>query len=173
MSSSRKKAVRGQKSGDKNKPTSKAAGPSRPAGAIPQAQVIARHGLETVTRQGKGFSPGELERAELPVGLARDWGARVDHRRRSALDANVSTLKAWNSHRPVVEPRGEVQKVEAELEKVAEKIEEGAKEAEEVVVKAGREVEREAKKVEKDAAKAEKKVREKARPRARPKKKKT
>lgn len=170
LSSSRKKAVRGQREGVKAKAAKKAAGPSRPAGAVPKAQVVARHGLDTVTRLGRGFSLGELEGAGLPEGLAREWEVRVDYRRRSVLDENVSALKVWSSHRPAVKERGEVQKVEAELEKVAEEIEEGAKEAAEIVVKAGREVEKEAKKVEKGAAKAEKKVRDKAKPRAKSKK---
>jgi ribosomal protein L13E len=57
--------------------------------------VVARHGTETVEREGRGFSKGELSGAEFPLILAARWRVPVDLRRRSALRANVSALKKW------------------------------------------------------------------------------
>lgn len=67
----------------------------RPVGRVPTAMVVARHGVETVEREGRGFSKGELSGAELPLVLAVHWKVPVDLRRRSVLKANVSALKKW------------------------------------------------------------------------------
>jgi ribosomal protein L13E len=57
--------------------------------------VVARHGTETVEREGRGFSKGELSGAELPLILTARWKVPVDLRRRSVLRENVSALKKW------------------------------------------------------------------------------
>jgi ribosomal protein L13E len=67
----------------------------KPAGRVPAAMVVARHGTETVEREGRGFSQRELSGAELPLILAARWRVPVDLRRRSVLRANVSALKKW------------------------------------------------------------------------------
>jgi ribosomal protein L13E len=67
----------------------------KPVGRVPAAMVVARRGTETVEREGRGFSKGELSGAELPPLLAADWKVPVDLRRRSVLRANVSALKKW------------------------------------------------------------------------------
>jgi ribosomal protein L13E len=67
----------------------------KPAGRVPIAIVVARHGTETVEREGRGFSKGELSGAELPLLLAARWKVPVDLRRRSVLKENVSALKKW------------------------------------------------------------------------------
>ena len=138
----------------------------RPPGRAPLAMVQARHGTGMITRQGRGFSLGELAGVGLQPGLAAKWGVRVDARRRSVLDGNVGSLKAWHSH------AGAAEKVEGEVRKLGEEMEE-----------AGEEVEREAAVVEKEAVKAEKAVKKEAEkvekaskkkvknPKARPKKK--
>jgi ribosomal protein L13E len=67
----------------------------KPVGRVPTAMVVARRGTETVEREGRGFSKGELSGAELPPLLAARWKVPVDLRRRSVLRANVSALKKW------------------------------------------------------------------------------
>ncbi len=140
--------------------------PKRPAGRVPEAMVSARHGTETVTRPGRGFSLGELSSAGLAPRLASKWGVRVDVRRRSVLDGNVSALKGWESHAaPAKKAEGRVKRVEEELAKVEKEVEKEGEELKEEVVK----VEKAAKK---EVAKAEKAVKAKVeKPRAKPKKK--
>lgn len=142
------------------------AAPTRPTGRIPEAMVSARHGTGLITRPARGFSLGELTGAGMTPRLAIGWGVRVDLRRRSVVDGNVSSLRGWNP-RP-----GTESKVEREAKKV-----------EEEVIEAGEEIEREAvivakgaakvgKEVKREAKKAEEAVKEKVgKPRARPKKK--
>lgn len=139
---------------------------TRPPGKAPEAVVVARHEAGTVTRMGRGFSLGELSGVGLAPRTATVWGVRVDHRRRSVLEGNVSSLKTWHAH------HGTAAKVGTEAKKLGE-----------VLEKAGREVEKEAatlekeaiivgKKVKKEAKKAEEAVKEKVeKPKARPKKK--
>lgn len=135
----------------------KKAVPQRPSGHVPTAMVTARHGLGTTTRAGRGFSLGELSGGGLPPGLAAKWGVRIDLRRRSVLDGNVSSLRAWNKKGAGAKIEREAKRVEGELEKVGKEVEEEAVEVEKEVVKG--------------VAKAEKAVKRKVeRPKARPKK---
>ncbi len=153
---------KGKKS--ETKPAAKPAkeGPKRPSGRVPMAMVSSRHGTDTVTRLGRGFSFGELAGAGLAPRLASKWGVSVDLRRRSVLEHNVSSLKSWGGHAaPAKKREGRVKKVEEELEKV----EEGVKKE---VAEVKEEVEKVEKEVKTEAAKAEKAVRRRA---AKPKKK--
>ncbi|MDV3292715.1 MAG: hypothetical protein LYZ70_00410 [Nitrososphaerales archaeon] len=68
---------------------------ARPRGADPTAMVSSRRGQEMVERQGRGFSIGELEGADLPLALARRWKLPMDLRRRSVLGWNIGSLKKW------------------------------------------------------------------------------
>lgn len=170
-----KRAAMRKERGPRQKTGSKEA-EKRPTGRAPAAMVVARHGEGAVTRPGRGYSLGELSNAVLAPRLASKWGVRVDIRRRSVLDGNVSLLRNWQSH-PGAKSRveGEVKKIEEELEKVGREVEKEA-------VKAGREVKKEAaevkeevakveEEVKKEGAKAEKAVKAKTKPKAKPKKK--
>ena len=116
----------------------------RPKGRPPVALVSARHGIGVVSREGRGFSLGELSGAGLAPAVAPRWGLRVDIRRRSVVEENVDSLKAWAAH-PSEEARlkGEAKKAEEKLVEAGEEVERGAvkvaKEAEGVVKKAGKE----------------------------------
>jgi len=46
-------------------------------------------------RVGRGFSLGELAKAELNVGEARHMGVPVDLARRTAHEENVERLREW------------------------------------------------------------------------------
>jgi ribosomal protein L13E len=139
----------------------------RPSGRVPQAMVTARHGTGTITRQAKGFSPGELAGGGLHPSLAAKWGVRVDGRRRSTLEGNVTALRSWHSS-------GAKMAVEREAKAVEEELKGAGKEVEREVVVAAREVVKAEKAVKKEAKRAEKAVKEKVeRPKARPKKKKS
>ena len=140
MSSRAKKA----KENKKTEPV-KRVKPVRPPGKPPEAMVTSRHGTEFVTRQGRGYSMGELSGAGLSRKLAFNWGLRLDPRRRSVVDGNVLSLKSWNSHPGVTK-----------------KTEGVAKEIEEEIEKVGRGVKKEAVRVEKEAQKVEHEVREEA-----------
>ena len=120
------------------------ASPGKPSGRAPLATVETRHGTEMITRPGRGFSLGELSGGGLTPNLAARWGLRIDVRRRSVLDGNVSSLKAWHA-------TGAVAKVERE-----------AKEAEEALEKVGKEIKKEVVAVEKEAVKAEKVIKKEA-----------
>ncbi|BDC18585.1 50S ribosomal protein L13e [Acidianus sp. HS-5] len=47
------------------------------------------------TREGKGFSVGELKAVNLTPGKARKLGLRVDKRRKSVHQENVDSLKKY------------------------------------------------------------------------------
>ncbi len=109
-------------------------GPKRPAGRVPEAMVSSRNGTEMVTRQGRGFSLGELSGAGLARRMASEWGVRVDVRRRSVLDGNVSALRRWKVHpAPQRKPEGGVKKVEEGLVKVEKAAKKRAAKAEKAV----------------------------------------
>jgi ribosomal protein L13E len=76
------------------RPKAKAAGQ---VGRAPFATVLARHRGGTISRHGRGFSFGELSSAGLSAATAARWGARVDYRRGSVVEGNVSALKVWAS----------------------------------------------------------------------------
>jgi len=138
----------------------------KPSGRVPEAMVAARHGTGMVTRAGRGFSTGELSGAGLDPRLAARWGARIDLRRRSVLDGNVGSLKAWHSQAGA-KPRvaGEVRKIEEEVEKAGREVKREA-------AAAKKEAARVEKAVKKEVKRAEKAVKEKVeKPKARPKKK--
>ncbi|MDG6901572.1 MAG: ribosomal protein L13e [Nitrososphaerota archaeon] len=137
--------------------------PARPAGRVPDAVVSSRNGTEMVTRVGRGFSFGELAGSGLAPSVATTWGARVDPRRRSVLQGNVDSLKAWASHpRAAVRAEKEAKKVGEELREVAEEVEMEAAVVEKEAVKVEKKVKREVKKAEKVVkAKVEKKAKPK------------
>ena len=100
------------------------------------AKVVARHGIGTVTRTGKGFSLGELAEANIVPRMAWKWGVKLDGRRRSVVQANVTSLKDWGSHVVKAErPAMEVKKVEEEVVKVEKKVRKGVAEVKRETVK--------------------------------------
>jgi len=112
-----------------------------PTGPVPASTVMSRHSGEMVARNSKGFSRGEVNVAGLPFYLARRWRLPMDPRRRSVLEGNVASIKAWAPHASAAKRvEGEVKRLEENLGRVE------------------KEVKREAKKLEKDAVKAEKEV---------------
>jgi large subunit ribosomal protein L13e len=120
---------------------------TKPSAPVPRASVESRHGLDTVTRAGRGFSLGELAGAGVPLGTARKWGVATDVRRRSTVETNVEALRSWAASagkKPAKE--SEVKKVEKEIEEVAKEVEGEAK--------------KEGAKVKKGIKKAEKEVEE-------------
>ena len=124
---------------------------ARPSGRVPTAMVFSRHSSGMLSREGRGFSVGELSEAGVEPRLAAKWGVWVDGRRRSTLAENVSSLKGWHTRRsPAVRVEKETKEVVVELEKVGRKAEEVVAEVEEEVVK----VERKVKKRTKRAGKA-------------------
>ena len=140
MSSRPKKA-----NGKKNTVPVRKAKPVKPSGKAPEPMVTSRHGTKFVTRQGRGFSMGELSGAGLSPNLASNWGLRLDLRRRSVVDSNVLSLRSWSSHPGTVKrAEGVTKEIEEEIEKV------------------GRGVKKEAVKVEKEAEKVEREVKEEA-----------
>lgn len=88
------KRVEGAVHRSAERPRAKAAGP---VGRAPVATVLARHRGGTISRHGRGFSFGELSSAGLSAATAARWGARVDYRRGSVVEANVGALKGWAS----------------------------------------------------------------------------
>jgi len=152
--SSREKKTKGKKKAEPAKVAK--ATPVKPTGKAPEAMITSRHGTGVVTRLGRGFSMAELAGAGLPRTLALKWGLRLDLRRRSVVENNVSSLKSWTSH-PRVERRteGVAREVEEEIEKVGKEVKKGAVKVE----KEAKKVEREAKE---EAVKAEKVVKRKS-----------
>lgn len=135
----------------------------RPLGRAPTAMVTTRHGTGMVSREGRGFSFGELSGAGVAFGHAKDWGLMVDRRRRSVIEGNVNSLKGWSSHRgPAPTAVQGVKKAESLLEAAARDLEKGA-------VEVAEEAEKVVKEVEKETKDAVKRV-EKAKPRPRKKK---
>ncbi|HZW85073.1 MAG TPA: ribosomal protein L13e [Nitrososphaerales archaeon] len=133
-----------------------------PTGRTPFAVVLARHGGDMVSRQGRGFSGGEVMSAGLEFQRASDWGLLVDRRRRSVLQDNVDALKTWASSakpvpskpRPIEKVEKQLEKVEEEVKKEAKTVKKEAKKVEKKVTKAAKEVEKEAEKPLKKKAKA-------------------
>jgi ribosomal protein L13E len=68
---------------------------ARPKGPAPHALVSSRLGGKMIERQGRGFSIGEMEGAELSPAKALGWHLSLDIRRRTVLDGNVLALKKW------------------------------------------------------------------------------
>ena len=97
---------------------------------------MARHGTGIVTRPGKGFSLGELAEANIVPRMAWKWGARLDGRRRSVIQTNVTSLKDWGSHAVKAErPSSEVKKLEEEVVKVERKVKKSAAEVKKEIVR--------------------------------------
>lgn len=139
---------------------------TRPSGRVPEAMVMSRHGTGMISRQGRGFSLAELSGAGIPSRTAAIWGAMIDPRRRSALEGNVSALKAWGAHAgPAVTVGRDAKEVEERVEEVAHEIKVDA----EVMEKEAARAERAAKK---EVRKAERAVKEKVAKKPRPSKKK-
>jgi len=87
----------------------------RPAATMPLAMVSSRHEAEMVTREGRGFSPGETESAQIPGVLVRRWAIPIDVRRGSVLESNVESLKAWFAgarREELAEPKPKSEKTE-------------------------------------------------------------
>jgi len=127
---------------------------ARPTGRVPVATVVARHGTGMVTRSGKGFSLGELAEANIVPRMASKWGARLDGRRRSVVQANVTSLKDWGSHAVKAErPALVIKKVEEEVVKVEKKVKKGAAEVKKEVVKIEAKAKKETTKVERKVKK--------------------
>jgi len=138
--------------------------PRRPVGKPLVAMVSSRNGTEMVEREGRGFSLGELQKAGWEPRLARDWGYRIDSRRRSVLDSNVSALATKSG--AMAAPKKREGEIREDIERVEKAIEKEAEELKEEVVK----VEKAAKK---EVAKAEKVVKAKVeKPKPKPKSKK-
>ena len=137
----------------------------RPAGHIPQAMETARHGVGTITRPGRGFSFGELSGSGLAPGQAASWGVRIDTRRRSVLDGNVSSLRTGHSQGGKTRVEGVVKEAVKEVEMLGGEIEKEAVAVEKEAAKAGKAVKKEGEKVEKAV---KKKVVRKPRPKKKP-----
>ncbi len=138
---------------------------ARPTGRVPEATVTARHETGTITRPGRGFSLGELSGAGMAPRLAARWGVKVDPKRRSVLQGNISSLSGWRSHASA----GAAVKKEAKMAEV--RVEEAAKGAEVAVEVVEREAVQAEKAVKKEAKKAEAAVKRKVEKKPRPKKK--
>jgi ribosomal protein L13E len=138
----------------------------KPTGRPPEAMVMSRHGTGMISRVGKGFSLGELSGADVEPRLASNWGAKIDHRRRSVLEGNVASLKGWRAH------AGTAAALKKDVKVVGEKAEEAVKEVEKGVGAVEKEAAKAGRKAKKEAKKAEVAVKEKVeKPRSRPKKK--
>lgn len=58
--------------------------------------VLRKHGgLDQGTREGRGFSKGELEAVGLDFKTALKLGLRIDKRRRSVHEWNIQILKEY------------------------------------------------------------------------------
>ena len=99
----------------------------------PQATVLVRHERSMQERRGKGFSSGELSGAGMSMLIARSLRVPTDSRRRSTLDGNVSTLKAWYKPAPKKPsvPKTEKPKAEKPAKKKAKKSKKAEKEKKE------------------------------------------
>ena len=154
--SSRKKGVRREEKAEP-KEAGKAK-PVKPSGKAPEPIVTSRHGTGFVTRQGRGFSMGELAGAGLSPRLASNWGLRLDFMRRSIVEGNVTSLKSWYSPpAPAKRVEGVAKEVEEEIEKVGRKVKKEA-------IKVEKEAEKVERGVKKEAVKAEKAVKRKPKP---------
>jgi len=58
--------------------------------------IVVKYVLGTFkTRRGRGFSEAELKETGISTTEAKRLSIRIDPRRRTKLDENVKTLKAW------------------------------------------------------------------------------
>jgi len=139
--------------------------PVKPSGKAPDAVITGRHGTGFVTRLGRGFSMGELAGAGLSRNLASKWGVRLDYRRRSVVESNVSSLRSWNSHPKAVNRKeGVAKEVEEEIEKVGREVKKEAVKVKKEAVKVKKEAEKVEREVKEEAVKAEKAVKRKSKP---------
>ena len=122
---------------------------------LPEATVSSRHGTEMVSRQGRGFSMGEITGAGLSRRLLMERGVPVDVRRRSVLDGNLESLKQWGEKaaQPPRKKEGRVAKAEEKVAKVEKVVEREVVELKKEAVRVERATKRGAVKAEK-AAKA-------------------
>ncbi len=109
MSSKQKKpkpsAGRRKQEKAETRPSKKPVKLERPSGSPPAATVSSRHGTSFVQRAARGFSLRELSEGGLALIQAQRWGVPLDLRRRSVVEANVSSVKKWASRaRPVEAP---------------------------------------------------------------------
>jgi ribosomal protein L13E len=139
--------------------------PQRPSGHVPTPMVLSRHGEGMVSRQGRGFSLGELSGAGVAPRLASRWGVRVDSRRRSVIEGNVGLLRGWTSR------AGTASKVESGAKKAGEEIREVERKVEKEAVAVEAEVVKLEEAAGKEAKKVAKEVRSKAERKPRAKKK--
>ncbi|MDA4117728.1 MAG: hypothetical protein OK455_05225 [Thaumarchaeota archaeon] len=69
-------------------------------GPAPSATIISRYNDSTQERDARGFSFGELESASISLIEARNQKLSVDIRRRTILNDNIESLKAWLKDEP-------------------------------------------------------------------------
>ena len=62
---------------------------------LPIALIKNRKDPLNLTKQGKGFSLGELSKAEISLEIARKACLSIDSRRRSTHEENIEILKEW------------------------------------------------------------------------------
>jgi len=155
--SSRQKKAKREKKAEQTKAAD--AKPAKPSGKAPEAMVTSRRGTGFVTRLGRGFSMGELAGAGLSRNLASNWDLKLDLRRRSVVESNVSSLRSWGSHHEAAKKKeGVAREVEEEIEKVGREVKKEA-------IKVEKEAEKVEREVKEEAVKAEKTVRRKSKPR--------
>jgi ribosomal L13e-like protein len=106
-----------------------------------------------IERIANGFSRGEVSAGGIEAAQAREWGVRVDDRRRTVLEGNVAALKEWWGRLQKPKKETKVKKLEEKVEKVASDVKKEAEEVEKKVVKVE-------KKAAKKTAKAAKEVEE-------------
>lgn len=77
---------RGQESGGSLEP---------PVAIVKKPRLVKMKGLDPGTRQGRGFSLGELRMAGLSPSEAKRLGIYVDKRRKSVHEWNVKALREY------------------------------------------------------------------------------
>jgi large subunit ribosomal protein L13e len=62
---------------------------------LPIAVIKNRKDPQNLVKEGKGFSLGELSKAEISLEIAKKAGLSIDSRRRSTHEENIKILKEW------------------------------------------------------------------------------
>lgn len=62
---------------------------------LPVALIKNRKDPLNLVKEGKGFSLGELSKAEISLEIAKKAGLSIDSRRRSTHEENIKFLKEW------------------------------------------------------------------------------
>ncbi len=111
----RKKAPKEEKAEPAAEVTAARADP----GPAPTPVVLARHDREMKERDARGYSLGELESAGVGVLFARRNDVRVDSKRRSVLERNVSSLRGWYVPEPKTRKAEEAREEKEKKKKVS------------------------------------------------------